>query len=94
MTDDTLVGCAHLATAAAVEPPAIRTDGCETCLAIPQIWVQLRQCLVCGRVGCCDNSIGKHATAHFHETGHETIRTLQPGQGWRWCYVDEATQDA
>ena len=22
----------------------------------------------CGHVGCCDSSIGKHATAHFHET--------------------------
>ena len=69
--------CAHL-LAVAGDPPPVRTDGCETCLAIGQVWVQLRQCLVCGRVGCCDNSIGKHASGHAGETGHETIRSLQP----------------
>lgn len=85
---DPLEGCAHL-DAVAGDPPPIRTDGCETCLAIGQAWVQLRQCLVCGRVGCCDNSIGQHATHHFHETGHETIRAHPEFGDWRWCYVDE-----
>lgn len=86
MTDQP--ACAHL-EAAAGPPPPVRTNGCETCLAIGQAWVQLRQCLTCGRVGCCDNSIGKHATGHARETGHPTIRTLQPGDTWRWCYVHE-----
>ena len=91
---DVTAGCEHLAMAAAVEPPPVRTNGCESCLAIPQVWVQLRQCLVCGRVGCCDNSIGKHATAHFHATGHQTIRTLQPSETWRWCYADEVATES
>lgn len=80
--------CAHL-EAVAGDPPAIRTNGCESCLAIGQAWVQLRQCLVCGRVGCCDNSIGQHATGHFHDTGHATIRAHPDFGDWRWCYVDE-----
>jgi hypothetical protein len=27
-------------------------------------------CLVCGHVACCDSSKNKHATKHFHTTGH------------------------
>jgi CPA1 family monovalent cation:H+ antiporter len=33
----------------------------------------------------------KHATAHFHETGHPVMRSIEPGEAWRWCYVDELT---
>jgi hypothetical protein len=51
--------------------------------------VHLRRCLTCGQVGCCDDSKNKHATAHFHSTGHPVIESLEPGEGWRWCYVDE-----
>jgi hypothetical protein len=40
-------------------------------------------------VGCCDLSKNKHATAHFHETGHPVIASYEPGETWRWCYVDE-----
>ena len=46
-------------------------------------------CLSCGHVGCCDDSRNKHATAHFHSSGHPLIESLEPGEGWRWCYVDE-----
>jgi uncharacterized UBP type Zn finger protein len=53
-------------------------------------WVHLRMCQECGHVGCCDNSQGKHATAHFNETGHPLIRSAEPGEDWSWCYVDEA----
>ncbi len=52
-------------------------------------WVHLRMCQSCGHVGCCDNSVGKHATAHHHETGHPVIRSVEPGEDWSWCYVDE-----
>jgi uncharacterized UBP type Zn finger protein len=52
-------------------------------------WVHLRICLECGHVGCCDSSPNKHATAHADETGHPIIRSLQPGEVWSWCYVDE-----
>ncbi len=51
--------------------------------------MHLRLCLTCGQVGCCDDSKNKHATAHFHSTGHPVIESLEPGESWRWCYVDE-----
>src|SRR3977135_3674278 len=53
-------------------------------------WVHLRMCHSCGHIGCCDNSPGKHATAHHQETGHPLIRSAEPGEDWSWCYVDEA----
>lgn len=80
--------CTHLAEAGAVEPQS--TEGCQDCLESGRRdWVHLRLCLTCGRVGCCDSSPAKHATAHFHETGHPVIKSFQPGEAWRWCYVDE-----
>ena len=42
-----------------------------------------------GRIGCCDDSPSRHATAHFEETGHPVIRSIEPGEEWFWCYVDE-----
>lgn len=63
-------------------------EGCEECLRDGGRWVQLRLCLTCGHVGCCDSSPGRHATAHFHATDHPVIRSFQPGESWRWCYVD------
>jgi endonuclease III len=64
-------------------------DGCEDCLKIGATWVELRLCLICGHVGCCDNSPNRHATKHFHKTKHPVIRSFEPGENWRWCYVDE-----
>ena len=52
-------------------------------------WVHLRECLICGHVGCCDSSPNRHTTRHFHESGHAIIRSFEPGEEWRWCYVDE-----
>jgi uncharacterized UBP type Zn finger protein len=63
--------------------------GCEECLATGMRWVHLRMCQTCGHVGCCDNSEGRHATAHHHATGHPIIRSVEPGEDWSWCYVDE-----
>ena len=51
-------------------------------------WVHLRLCLICGHVGCCDKSKNKHATGHFHSTGHPIIESFEPGEDWRWCYID------
>ena len=53
-------------------------------------WVHLRICIVCGHVGCCDESKNKHATKHFHSTTHPIIQSFEPGEDWMWCYVDEA----
>ncbi len=80
--------CEHMKNVPIPEPEA-RTKGCEECLKIGQRWVHLRKCLICGHVGCCDSSIGKHATKHFRETRHEVMRSAEPGEDWRWCYVDE-----
>ena len=68
--------------------PAPRTQGCEECLQSGDRWVHLRLCLVCGHVGCCDSSKNKHATAHFHETAHPLVRSLERGEHWAWCYAD------
>lgn len=70
-------------------PAAPRTDGCEECLASGDTWVHLRLCLTCGHVGCCDSSKNRHATKHFHATKHPLIRSLEEGERWIWCYVDE-----
>jgi uncharacterized UBP type Zn finger protein len=79
--------CTHAATIAEPEP---RTpEGCEECLAIGDDWVHLRLCEQCGHVGCCDSSKNKHATKHFHATEHPVIRSFQPGEMWKWCYVHE-----
>lgn len=64
-------------------------EGCEDCLKTGDKWVHLRICLVCGHVGCCDSSPNRHATRHFEETGHPLIRSIEPGEQWSWCYVDE-----
>ncbi|MET0395559.1 MAG: UBP-type zinc finger domain-containing protein [Longimicrobiaceae bacterium] len=64
-------------------------DGCEECLKSGSWWVHLRLCETCGHVGCCDSSPNKHATKHFHSSGHPIVQSFEPGEDWRWCYVDE-----
>jgi Zn-finger in ubiquitin-hydrolases and other protein len=81
-------GCTHLDEIRVTDLPAA-IDGCEECLKTGGRWVHLRMCEICGHIGCCDNSPGKHATAHFHETSHPIIRSAEPGERWSWCYVDE-----
>ena len=49
--------------------------------------MSLRQCLVCGQIGCCDSSPGQHASAHFHESGHPVMESAEDGEDWRWCFV-------
>ena len=56
--------------------------------AAPQ-WVHLRMCQTCGHIGCCDNSPGRHATAHNGETGHPIIRSAEPDEDWSFCYEDD-----
>lgn len=62
---------------------------CEECLKNGDRWVQLRLCLTCGHVGCCDSSKNKHARAHFHESHHPLIRPAQETEEWVWCYLDD-----
>jgi hypothetical protein len=63
--------------------------GCEECLAIGGRWVHLRLCWTCGKIGCCDSSPNKHASKHARADGHPLIRSLEPGEDWTWCFVDE-----
>jgi uncharacterized UBP type Zn finger protein len=70
-------------------PPPRTPDACEDCLAEGTGWVELRECRDCARVGCCDSSPGKHATAHFQKTNHPVMRSIQPSATWTWCYVHE-----
>jgi uncharacterized UBP type Zn finger protein len=79
--------CTHVADIRDVTPSS--TEGCTDCLATDGRWVHLRECLVCGHVGCCDSSPARHATAHFHGTGHPVMTSFEPGEDWRWCFVDE-----
>ncbi|WP_439030019.1 UBP-type zinc finger domain-containing protein [Gordonia terrae] len=63
-------------------------SSCEDCVAIGEAhWAHLRKCLTCGHIGCCDSSPRRHATAHFHDVAHPVMRSAEPGEVWRWCYV-------
>jgi len=78
--------CEHLDQINEVTPSS---KGCEECLAMGDTWVHLRMCLVCGHVGCCNSSKNKHATKHFEASNHPLVRSAQPGEDWRWCYIDQ-----
>ena len=80
--------CTHLDSIELTElPEAI--DGCEDCLAIGATWVHLRMCQSCGRIGCCNSSLHRHASAHASSAGHPIARSAEPLQDWSWCYIDE-----
>jgi CPA1 family monovalent cation:H+ antiporter len=82
--------CQHLHRAKVKpEPPPHTTEGCEECLVEGTSWVHLRLCLKCGHVGCCDSSPRRHGTQHFHDTRHPVIKSFEPGESWRWCFVDK-----
>ena len=63
--------------------------GCQECIKQGTEWVHLRICMVCGHVGCCDSSPHKHARAHWHESQHAVMRSMEPGEEWGWCYEDD-----
>lgn len=78
----------------AADPPPATGDisVCEDCLQLGERhWAHLRICLECGHVGCCDSSPRRHATAHFQDMGHPVMRSAEPGEAWRWCYIHELT---
>jgi hypothetical protein len=68
-------------------------SGCAECEAIGGWWVHLRRCATCGHIGCCDSSLGKHATSHFAATGHRYIRSFEPGESWYWDYATKEAFD-
>ena len=81
--------CDHLRDAPQKARPNT-PEGCGDCLREGLVCVNLRMCLDCGNVGCCDSSIGNHATKHFQKTEHPVMRSFEPGEAWRWCYLDHA----
>lgn len=79
--------CTHLDQIAVRDlPPSV--DGCEDCLRTGAKWLHLRMCQSCGRIGCCDSSPNRHASAHARSSGHPIVRSAEPGEDWSWCYLD------
>jgi uncharacterized UBP type Zn finger protein len=83
-----MAGCSHLDQVTVLELPD-SVEGCVDCLKTGDPWLHLRICLSCGHVACCDDSPNRHATAHAGRTGHALIRSLEPGEDWSWCFLDE-----
>jgi len=85
------IPCTHISQLKKVTP---RAKGCEECLKTGDKWVHLRLCMSCGHVGCCDDSKNKHATKHYHETGHPIIKSFELRENWGYCYPDELFFDS
>lgn len=81
--------CAHTTAETVTDAARFPEQGCADCPQDSAHWVALRMCAQCGHVGCCDSSPAKHATKHFHDTGHPVMRSVETGDDWGWCYVDE-----
>ena len=83
-------GCEHLRQSREpVEPDS--AGECTDCLREGTTWVHLRMCVICGHIACCDSSPQRHASVHHEHTGHEVMRSAEPGEDWRWCFVDQIT---
>lgn len=83
--------CEHLKKARDIKP---KIEKCEDCTKMGnQSWFNLRVCLTCGHIGCCDSSFYKHATKHFQETKHPVMKTLEAGKSWKWCFIDEVVEE-
>jgi uncharacterized UBP type Zn finger protein len=80
--------CTHLDQVKITELPE-SVDGCAECLKIGGKWLHLRICLECGEVGCCDDSPNRHARKHAASHEHPIIRSIEPGEDWSYCFVDD-----
>jgi uncharacterized UBP type Zn finger protein len=83
-----MAACTHVDQVQLTELPE-EVAGCEECLEVGDPWCHLRICLTCGHVGCCDSSPNRHASKHAAASEHPIMRSLQPGEDWSWCFVDE-----
>jgi hypothetical protein len=79
--------CSHLDQIEVNRPEQVA--GCEECLKIGGHWMHLRVCRTCGQVGCCDSSPNQHASKHAATSGHAIVSSLEPGEDWSWCYLDQ-----
>ena len=82
-----MAACAHLDQVRVERPDS--APGCEDCLAIGGWWVHLRVCRTCGHVGCCDSSPNRHASAHVRSSEHPIVTSMEPGEDWSYCYVEQ-----
>ena len=78
--------CQHLDM---IREVSVAGSECPACVAVGDTWVHLRVCMTCGAIGCCDSSKNKHAHAHAGSEGHPIVRSIEPGESWMWCFVDE-----
>ncbi|HJQ76171.1 MAG TPA: UBP-type zinc finger domain-containing protein [Acidimicrobiia bacterium] len=76
--------CDHFESLRSAVAPG--SDVCEQCVAAGDTWVHLRSCLMCGNVGCCDNSVNQHARKHWEGHQHQLITSIEPGESWRYCF--------
>jgi uncharacterized UBP type Zn finger protein len=83
-----VAACTHLDHVQITELPE-SVAGCQQCLETGDPWMHLRICLECGQVGCCDSSPNRHASAHAEQFGHPLIRSLEPGEAWSFCFLDD-----
>ena len=79
--------CPHLDDLVTLAEP--HSTVCDACVKLGDTWVHLRACLICGHVGCCDNSKNRHATAHYRDTDHPLIKSIEPGERWLYCYPEQ-----
>jgi hypothetical protein len=84
-----VTSCVHLDATPLTPLPSEFQAACSDCLAVGGHWVHLRRCLSCNHVGCCDSSTARHASAHARESSHPVVASAEPGENWRWCYVDK-----
>ena len=80
-----MVECTHLSQ---IKVTHTNKRYCEDCVKTGDSWVHLRMCLTCGHVGCCDSSPNRHASRHYMAINHPLMRSVEPGESWVWCYVD------
>ncbi len=86
-TDPSLASpCEHVGQIKDLDPSS---EGCDECLQLGDTWVNLRMCLSCGNVGCCNSSKNKHASKHYQATSHPIVQSLGSFDDWMWCYADE-----
>lgn len=85
MTNQTI--CEHISALTEIREPQAYV--CEECIKTGSSWLHLRTCQTCGTTLCCDSSPNKHATKHFHRSGHPVVISAEPGERWLWCYADE-----
>lgn len=84
--------CPHLLAAPLTPVPAGFQRICTECVASGGRWRQLRRCLACDTVHCCDSSPNRHASAHARASGHPVVASAEPGEFWRWCYIDKVME--